>query len=126
MSLQRIYATGEMRHKHHWSQPSAGFVAVGRGFIGKCPATLSHAQAQVLLEQGLAYPDEQQPLRIYNVFLGVIYEAVSANDGTWHGYPWRLLPGRNVLPRTVQKVLRERAVAAGDVVQFDQWMKHYG
>ncbi|MGI9211747.1 MAG: hypothetical protein ACR2HF_04685 [Methylococcaceae bacterium] len=122
---RRVYSSGENRHKHHWDKPEAGFISQGSMYIGKCPTHLTRNQAQILLDTGIPYP-ENNPKRIYNVYQGVIYEAVSANDGTWHGYPWRFLPGRNVLPRLVKKTLRNRAIDAGEAKAFDQWIKEYG
>lgn len=130
MSNALKYDPGEHRVKHCWNKPEAGFVELGHGrraiMIGKCPNTLTKAQAERLLHTGVPYPyDSSEPERIYNVLDGVVYEAVSSGDA-WHGYPWRARPGNPPLPDQIEQELARRAEAAGQQRAFKRWMKTYG
>lgn len=94
--------------------------------IGKCPATLSKAQAEVLLNNGIGYPNGAAlPERIYAVHEGVVYEAV-CSGGNWHGYPWRLRPGRKAIPTQIKDQLEQHARNQGCYPTFKKWMKTYG
>ncbi|WP_169338396.1 hypothetical protein [Lamprocystis purpurea] len=131
MLVNLTYDPGEHRVKHCWNKPEAGFVALDRGrktiHVGKCPNTLSKAQAEQLLQAGVSYPlDSPEPERIYNVHEGIVYEAVNTGDSPWHGYPWRARPGNAPLPDQIKQELERRAVAAGYGRAFKNWMKNYG
>lgn len=125
MSRKR-YDPGEHRVKHCWGEPAAGFAVQAGIEIGKCAATLTKEMAEDLLNNGLTDPpDAQRPKRIYNVYQGVVYEAVDSN-GTWHGYPWRYRPGRRALSRQLLALLEARAQEQGDLKAFQRWMKEHG
>lgn len=120
------YDPGEHRTKHCWKEPRADFVTQGSAEIGKCPSTLSKKLAEQLLNDGIGYPPEQAtPERIYNVYAGVVYEAVCSGD-TWHGYPWRYRPGRRALPRQILQELENRAQRQCCLPEYKDWIKRYG
>jgi hypothetical protein len=111
------YDPGEHRGKHCWNEQRADFVTSGAGVIGKCPSTLSKAQARDLLNDA-EFEGKQLnqsvavalPERVWNVHEGVIYEAVPSGPGAYHGYPWRGRPGRNRLgPVNTSEVRRRSA-----------------
>jgi hypothetical protein len=126
------YDPAEHRVKHCWSEPRADFVTTGVGIVGKCPSTLSKAQARELLNDAEfegKQPDqtvvEVMPERVWNVHEGVIYEAVSSGLGAYHGYPWRGRPGRNRLARGVKRALQQKADTQGYGREFQDWLKRY-
>lgn len=126
---QWIYDSGEHRVKHCSKEKDACFVTVGSAVIGKCPADLTHEVAQKLLTEGIGYfkPQQPHPAKIYNVYKGVVYEAVPTQPGTsYHGYPWKKMPGRNILPDRIIRQLKEKAQASGCLDGFDKWMKQHG
>ena len=126
------YDPAEHRVKHCWSEMRADFVTTGVGTIGKCPSTLSRDQARVLLND--AEFDGKQPNqsvadalpeRAWNVYEGVIYEAVPSGPGAYHGYPWRGRPSRNRLARKVKRALQEKAELEGFGREFRDWLDRY-
>lgn len=125
-SPRRCYNPGEHRIKHCWNESRAAFVRHGSAEIGKCPSTLDKELAEQLLNEGVGYPvGQEQPERIYNVHVGVVYEAVCSGD-TWHGYPWRYRPGRRALPRQILQELQHRAEGQGCLSEYKHWMKEHG
>ena len=121
------YERGEHRHKHCWGNNYPGFEPGARGAIGKCPSTLRDADAQLLLASGIPFyksEGDPYPSYIYNVYRGVIYEAVPTNPGkSYHGYPWRGRRGR--IPQRILEQLRDRARVDGDEKEFKKWLKLY-
>src|SRR4051812_3673364 len=80
------------KRKHHWSHDYAGFVKVKDVLVGKCPSTLSIADCEALLNNGIAWtPDrwrKQYPKRIYNVRDCVVYRATPTIGGvSYHAFP---------------------------------------
>ncbi|MEI6388980.1 MAG: hypothetical protein WCQ50_20405 [Spirochaetota bacterium] len=121
------YDPGENRRKHHWSKPEAGFNRVGTAMVGKCSSKITMEIAQELLSSSLPYLNNEGPAqRVYNVFDGVIYEAVSSGDEAWHGYPWRSRPGRSSLPKDLMKELERRAAEQKCLREYKEWVKTYG
>ncbi len=125
-NAHRRYDPGEHRFKHCGDQAEAIFRRDGSALIGLCPSTLSKEYAEELLNAGIAYPEgSDTPERIYNVYEGVVYEAV-CSGGSWHGYPWRYRPGRKALPRQIRSNLEKRATDQGYQQAFKNWMKEHG
>lgn len=123
------YDPGEHRVKHCSNEPEAHFVRVGSAVVGKCAGTLTKVQAEVLLNSGCSYlePSIDYPSKIYNVHQGVVYEAVPTEPGkSYHGYPWRRMPGRKLIPRQILKKLEELAEAQGCLRAYKDWMRRYG
>lgn len=126
------YDPGEHRTKHCWSNPFADFVSVGSGFVGKCPSTLTKSEAKNLLNDaefegknsGQSLLD-LMPDRVWNVYEGVIYEAVPSGQDSYHGYPWRGRPGRNRLAREIKKALLEKSIKQGYGKEFSDWLDKY-
>lgn len=123
---RKRYDPGEHRSKHCWGEPRADFVRQGSAEIGKCSSTLSKKQAEQLLNDGIGYPPgEATPQRIYNVYAGVVYEAVCSGE-SWHGYPWRYRPGRKALPREISRELENRASQQSCLAEYKSWIKKHG
>lgn len=125
-----LYDPGEGRHKHRWNRDEAGFDPSGKGPVGKCPNTLTRDVAQQLLNDGFEVWEEGDafPSRIYNVYQGVVYEAVPTEPGrSYHGYPWRGDKGMGAgLPPLIRKKLENRALLRGESREFKKWMKKFG
>lgn len=127
-----VYDPAEHRVKHCWDQPYAGVVRNGSTSIGKCPSDLTKEYARDLLDEA-AYEGkvagrlivEVQPKRMWNVYKGVVYEAVPTQEGSYHGYPWFGRPGRNRLPRAVKAELKTRAEQQGYGKEFRDWITTY-
>ena len=117
------YERGEGRMKHCWGKPTAGFIPSGRGAIGKCSSEISDPVAQQLLDAGeplFEFDGDSYPSKIFNVYKGVIYEAVPTVPGrSYHGYPWR---GDRPPLRIVEK-LEQMARADGYGAEFKKWLK---
>ncbi|MBF0145272.1 MAG: hypothetical protein HQL84_11240 [Magnetococcales bacterium] len=125
--MLRNYDPGELRTKHKWKKPNAGFVSDGHMEIGKCPETMDLKLAEKLLNGGIVYPKENdiQPQRIYNVYLGVVYRAEPTQPGvSFHGFPEKEIKGRRV-PPTVLFQLAKKAQADGTFQLFKTWMKDH-
>lgn len=129
---QWTYDPAEHRSKHCSSNPEPSFKVEGSAYIGLCPNTLTKAQAAELLldaeyEEKGNTPLTKYPKRIWNVHEGVIYEAspTEINKGSFHGYPWRGRPGRNRLPKVVEKALHAKAVYQGYGDRFQEWLNAY-
>lgn len=124
------YERGEGRTKHRWQHDYAGFVPGERGACGKCASSINQELAEQLLNDGVAFNeigDHDWPSRIYAVYQGAIYEAVPTIPGSsYHGYPWRDLPGRPPLPRTVIRKLEAKAHERNEAEEFRKWLKQYG
>lgn len=123
------YDPGEGRYKHRWNKGEAGFEPSGRGPVGKCPKSMNLELAQALLENGIEYWDgDEFPARIYNVYNGVVYEAVPTEPGkSYHGYPWRGDRGMGAgLPPRIRRELEAYARKEGKLKEFLRWMKRYG
>ncbi len=110
------YDAGEHRVKHCWAQPQAVFVGIGNAMVSKCPGTLAKATAEMLLNNG--FPSFMScvscSVKIYNVYKGVVYEAVPTQPGvSFHGYPWRSMQGRKSIPRRIIQQFEQRAVLNG-------------
>jgi hypothetical protein len=104
-------------------------VTVGNAVIGKCPADVTREVAQQLLNEGIPFhsPRKPHPAKIYNIYKGVVYEAVPTLPGqSYHGYPWKKMPGRNILTNDIIRQLKEKAIANGCLDDFQKWMKQHG
>lgn len=78
--------------KHHWSHNRAGFIRVGSELVAKCPAAMTLADAQTLLDNSVPYSPPRwtrpYPQRLYAVSDGVVYRATPTNPGiSYHGFP---------------------------------------
>ena len=78
--------------KHHWPRDYAGFFRVGSVLVAKCPAGMTLADAQVLLDNSIPYFPPRwsrlYPQRLYAVSDGVVYRATPTNPGiSYHGFP---------------------------------------
>lgn len=78
--------------KHHWQHNRADFVEVGSVQIAKCPAGMTLAAAQALLDNSVRYSPPRwsrpYPQRLYAVSDGVVYRATPTNPGvSYHGFP---------------------------------------
>lgn len=126
--MKWIYDAGEHRIKHCWSRPEAGFESGDGRVIGKCSSNIDHLTAEQLLNDGIVIEGSaDQPEKIVNVYEGVIYVAVPTIPGkSFHGYPWKSLPGRSRIARKVFEELKRRAVESGHDRQFRQWVKDHG
>lgn len=74
------------KKKHHWDNDHAGLLEAGGEVVGKCPANMSLAAAEDLLNDGLPWFPHRwprsYPQRIYGIFGGVLYRATPTNPGT--------------------------------------------
>jgi hypothetical protein len=97
------------RKNHAWPKDEAGFDPSGKGPIGKCPVSITRDKAEILLNEGFAVyedGDENVPDRIYNVYIGVIYEARRTEYGkSYHGFPWR--GDRGISSRIPRKIMKK-------------------
>lgn len=119
------YDAGNGRTKHQQRNSEAGFIFRGGMSVGICSPEIGQKLATRLLRSGVPCPREN-PKRIYAVFRGVIYEAMSSGNNGWHGYPWKKLPGRMVIPRYTMKILEDMASQEGFLTEFKNWIKKYG
>lgn len=126
-----IYDPGKGKKKHAWAKDEAGFEPSEKGPVGKCPGSITPAKAEELLNQGFpVYEDEGSdvPSRIYNVYMGVIYEARRTEYGkSFHGFPWRgdMAIGRRI-PAGVRKRLEDRARENNEWRELKRWIKNFG
>ncbi len=92
----------EPKRKHKRDQPVAGFVKLRDKVVGKCPCTMSLAEAEALMREGfVVLTDNPWPKRIYAVGRdGVLYRFTETVAGqSYHGFPahgakYRLDPDR--------------------------------
>ncbi|WP_321891667.1 hypothetical protein [Paraburkholderia tropica] len=131
MPLPYSYDPGVHRRKHCQAAGPATFIKMGSITIGKCPSALTKQHAEELLQNGFAYPpglpEGAHPDKVYNVFEGVIYEAVPTMPGrSYHGYPWCFLPGRARIPECIFEALKARAKVEGFEREFKHWTKEHG
>lgn len=123
------YQTDETpKRKHHWNQAQAGFIREGGELVGKCPASITTAQAEQLLNaQGVSWHNPRLPATawpdcIYVVHQGVVYRAVPTVPGvSYHAFPE--LPERL---RSLPKRLREQILLVADRLgckkEVSEWM----
>lgn len=123
-----LYETDENpKRKHHWNNDFAGQERVGSVVVSKCPAHLSHDQAQDLLNSGFEYyppatTARGYPGRIYAVLNGVVYRATPTNPGSsYHGFPEL----RDNLPpaREVREAIIQLARQDGSEEEVLRWLK---
>ena len=129
------YEKGEHRHKHAWNHDYPGFSTAQGHLVGKCPNNVSQPVAEALLNQAVAEPDPfvipgeaaaRAPTRLYGVYKGAIYEAVSSGAGSYHAYPWRARRGRPSLPQGMLEKLEKLATKEGYLDEFREWIDQYG
>lgn len=78
---------------HHWDRSEARFHELPAGeVVGKCPSTLSLADAQLLLDEAVRWQESRcpgpHPSRLYSVHEGVLYRATPTVPGrSYHGFP---------------------------------------
>ena len=114
----RYKADEEPKRKHHWAEPYAGFIVEHGETVGKCPASISPALAERLLNtQGVPWsnpnlPATPWPDRIYVVHEGVVYRAKPTDVGvSYHAFPE--LPERL---RELPKKVRNEILALADTL----------
>jgi len=117
------YDPGGGGYKHRWNKNRAGFEPSGKGPAGKCPKTMTREQAQELLDEGFEVREEEEktfPCRIYNVYKGVVCEAVPTEPGkSYRGYPWRGDKGTGAgLSRKIRRKLEARASERGGLKEL--------
>jgi hypothetical protein len=116
--------------KHGWHRAEAGVKRVrGLGRVGTCPNDVTRALARELLNAGLFFFEEDEPLRppdafpdnVFMIYKGVPYESRATVRGrSFHSFP--VLPERFVkLPESVRDWLRARAAEQG--YNVEDWLK---
>jgi len=115
------------KRKHRWRHAYAGFVEQCGEKVGKCPLTLSDAQAEELLNtQAVPYFNPKargpSPDRLYVVHDGVVYRAVPTRAGlSFHGFPES--PEHLArLPRAVLEQILALAERLGCKDRVQDWM----
>ena len=92
-TTSRIYDSPANRKKHRWKKNYAGFDRYNNQIVGKCPHDITYEKAQELLEQAIPDPPSEYdidpyPKRLYNVFRGVIYQAIGdGRSAHYHAFP---------------------------------------
>jgi len=124
-----VYDRGERRSKHRWNQARAGFESYGSHLIGKCDCRITDEVATRLLNDGIAWYEEDEsglPSGVFNIFGGAVYEArLTRGPNTYHGYPWRQrAPGKR-LPLRLKRLLLERAEQQGCRREIKRWIEKY-
>lgn len=121
------YDSGGNRCKHRWHKGHAGHVTQGRRLVGKCPNTLTDADAEAALNAGYEYfdaRDEEQtfPSRIFAVIDGVVYRAMpTVPDVSYHGFPEL---ARDLPPdEDLKAAILELADADGSRKEVAKWLK---
>lgn len=122
------YERGEGRFKHRWSNDEAGFEPSPNGPVGKCHNSITETVAEDLLRDGV--PEESPfphsddpavpPARIFNLYRGVPYVAVTTQSGSYHGFPWR-----GPLPASVEDELLEIAHQRDVESELKRWLRKY-
>lgn len=124
------YETDENpKRKHHWNRNEAGHLEVQGVLVSKCPANLSNAEAEALLNEGIPFyppskPQNGHPRRIYAVLNGVVYRATPTNPGTsYHGFPElrENLPPHRFLHRAIMERARLEGKDSEEAVR--KWLK---
>lgn len=118
----------EPKLKHHWQHDRAGFIEVGSQLVAKCPAGMTLADAQSLLDNSIPYfpPrwSRSYPQRLYAVSDGVVYRATPTNPGvSYHGFPEHpdRFPDKGNASQVKQRLLVE-AERLGCRQEVRQWM----
>lgn len=81
------------KRKHRWGESHAGFAMQNGEKVGKCPADMTSAQAQALLNtQSVPFFNPKalgpNPDRLYVVHDGVVYRAHPTRPGiSFHAFP---------------------------------------
>lgn len=80
------------KRKHHWNNDYAGFITVGKTFVGKCPRAMSLDAAAQLLQEAVPWSPLNwrsiHPKRLYAIADGVLYRATETVPGrSYHGFP---------------------------------------
>jgi hypothetical protein len=135
--MQWNYERGEHRRKQRWKNDFPGFEPSDpkKSSIGKCPKHVNEAIAREALNSGVPFFDSSEAedegnafsSKIYMVYQGVIYEAAVTTPGkSFHGYPWRALPGRPSLPKSILHKLEIKIKTEEEKQIFKEWLKKYG
>jgi hypothetical protein len=95
------------KRKHHWTEDRADFVFVRGTPIGKCPRSMTNAEARTLLNSGIPWFNPRapgaHPDRVYVVHRGVIYRATATQVGkSFHAFP-ELPRELRALPKPMKK-----------------------
>lgn len=116
------------KKKHGWNKDEPGFKRVRKELVGKCPVSMTCAQAEQLLnEQSVAFhnPHAPGPIpdRLYVVHDGTVYRAAPTRPGhSFHAFPE--LPERlRSLPIIWRKKIWALADRLGCREQVDDWFE---
>ena len=125
----RVYDTPPNRHKHRWNKNEAGFTSYRGEIVGKCPNDVTLEEAQRLLLEAIAepqdeYTDDVYPKRLYNVRKGIIYRA----EGDGRSNKYHAFPADNIdlIDAEIVDELQRRAEATGHLSEFKEWKNEYG
>lgn len=127
-SASRRYDKGERRRKHvgRENKPELTLVQGSpRRVIGKCPASVSPAERERLLNKAIPRSNGDRdlpvPKKVYSVYQGAIYEAQTSDRGrSYHAYPFK-----GKLSDELIRQLRDMADEEGCGPEFERWMKAY-
>ncbi len=117
----------EPKRKHKRDQPVAGFVKLRDKVVGKCPCTMSLAEAEALMREGfVVLTDNPWPKRIYAVGRdGVLYRFTETVAGqSYHGFPAHGAEYRRDVPADVRERLEQRAIDLGCSREFKRWLEN--
>lgn len=126
---KRVYNSPENRHKHRWNKNYAGFDRYLGEIVGKCPNDITLPQAQALLDQAIPDPPSEydvdpHPKRLYNVFKGVVYQAIGdGRSNLYHAFP---ADNINSMDEETLEILQQRAAESGNEKEFKDWIKNNG
>jgi hypothetical protein len=113
------------KRKHHWTEDRADFVFVRGTPIGKCPRSMTNAEARTLLNSGIPWFNPRapgaHPDRVYVVHRGVIYRATATQVGkSFHAFP-ELPRELRALPKPMKKAIFDRAEELGELDAVIAW-----
>lgn len=121
------YDCGEKRLDHKWGKDKAGFQLFRGRIKGKCPMSITNTPglAEKILNEGIPYPDYENPEEIYNVYKGILYRAETTDFGiSWHGFPEKE-EGKRRQPMEVLIPLMKRSIQEGYSMEFKTWMEDH-
>jgi hypothetical protein len=121
---QLAYDKGERRFKHVGRRPEAYIQfddSSPKKWIGKCPNNIPDTVKAEILNKAIPAASADAEIayvdRLYAVYQGVVYEAMSSDEGqTYHAYPYR---GRLTKALVIQ--LKAMAIAEGSLMALKDW-----
>jgi len=117
------------KRKHRWAHPAPGFIVLPTGErVGKCPADVTNAEAEAVLNAGVPWSpprgwDRPYPKRIWCIHRGWLYRAEPTNPGrSYRAFPED--PDRELaLPPVVRRELERRAEVLGMARELRRWLR---